>query len=476
MLWALLLPDPSDPACPEEFVLFARNALQKIGVRPKSREELRNAFVKLAANVADPEGLRKGMMSEVVNSILRKAYPDERPLVVDSFAGGGSIPIEAARLGCEVFATDLNPEAVLILKAALEDIPRGGDTLIEEYRRLSNEVSKSAKKELSVLFPPDADGAFPVAYFWARTLDCQSCGALIPLVRSFWLSKPRKIAIRYRVVKGKIPSLTFEVFSPHKAEEVQGATVFQAKATCPCCHNVHSANSVRTQLSRTSGGIENCQLLAVATQNGSSGRRRYRAPLPTDEEPLAESAAIARKLATERLSDGTTVLPDETIPTTELRRIAAPLYGCYRWVDLFTLRQRVAVSVLCKHIRSATAQQQNWQVGVLMSLAAGKVIRHWNCNSRWHNGSETVAGAFGRQAIPMSWSFPEQTIWSEGAGSLEDAFESVARGALSVLGTTGKGTVQQADAAAIPLPSESAQVWFTDPPYYDAVAYVILAF
>jgi hypothetical protein len=277
------------------------------------------------------------------------------------------------------------------------------------------------------------------------------------------------------VVKETIPRVEFEIFSPRKAEEVQGATVFQAKATCPCCHNVHSAASVRNQLTRRSGGIEDCQLLAVAVQDKSNGRRRYRVPLPKDEKALAEAAAIARRLASEKLPDGTAVLPDETIPITELRRISAPLYGCNRWVDLFTLRQRVAVSVLCKHISTVSNKQQNWQAGVLLSLAAGKVIRHWNCNARWHNGSETVAGAFGRQAIPMSWSFPEQSIWFDGAGSLQDAFDSVATAATSLLGASGEGTVQMADAAAIPLPSESAQVWFTDPPYYDAVAYAHLA-
>jgi hypothetical protein len=475
MLWALLMPDPEDPKCPDEFIALAKTAVKKLGIVADTREELRNALVVLTASIANPASLQKNAIAEVVDTLLAGVSRNEPPMLVDSFSGGGSIPIEGIRLGCEVFAFDLNPVAILILRAVLEEIPRGGTALIEAYQAVSKEVAEAVRAELTELFPVDEEDQRPIAYFWARTLQCESCGAVFPLVRSFWISKPRKIAIRYKVIKGRVPHLTFEVFSPKKPEEVLGATVYQAKATCPCCSNVHSANVVRGQLRKRKGGIDDCQLLAVATQHSSGGSRNYRVPRAEDELAVAKSRKMAHALAGQELFEGVPILPDEEIPNTELRRISPPLYGCNKWVELFTPRQRISVSTLCKHIRNATDKHKDVRIGLLLALATGKVLRHWNSNAKWHNGSETVAGAFGRQAIPMSWSFPEQTVWSEGAGSLEDAFNSVGMAALSVLDTKGRGTVQQADAAALPLPSDSAQVWFTDPPYYDAVAYAHLS-
>jgi adenine-specific DNA methylase len=138
-------------------------------------------------------------------------------VVVDPFSGGGSIPLEALRLGCEVFASDLNPVACLILKTLLEDIPRYGNAefklpskdgkevvvhgLAAALRYASKQVKEAAEKELAKFYPPDPDGSRPIAYLWARTVRCEGigCGAEIPLMRSFWLSKKSKRAIRYRV-------------------------------------------------------------------------------------------------------------------------------------------------------------------------------------------------------------------------------------------------------------------------------------
>ncbi len=106
------------------------------------------------------------------------------PLVVDPCAGGGSIPLEALRLGCDAFASDLNPVACLILKVMLEDIPRHGPEFADELRKVGAQIKKQAEKELAEYYPPDPDGATPIAYLWARTVNCESpnCGAEIPLL------------------------------------------------------------------------------------------------------------------------------------------------------------------------------------------------------------------------------------------------------------------------------------------------------
>ena len=142
---------------------------------------------------------------ETRRGLVQAAHPEQTPLVVDPFAGGGSIPLEALRLGCEAFASDLNPVSCLILKVMLEDIPRHGPGLADELRKAGAEIKAQAEKELADLYPKDPDGATPIAYLWARTVRCESpnCGAEIPLMRSMWLCrKPnRKWALRTNVVR-----------------------------------------------------------------------------------------------------------------------------------------------------------------------------------------------------------------------------------------------------------------------------------
>src|SRR5262249_15607476 len=136
--------------------------------------------------------------------------------------------------GCDAFASDLNPVACLINKVLLEDIPRHGSELGDELRKVGAEVKAAAEKELAEFYPPDPDGARPIAYLWARTLQCESphCGAEIPLVRSFWLCKKtnRRRALQSKVVrpKGERPHVEFEIVEPKSEKDVRGGTVSRA--------------------------------------------------------------------------------------------------------------------------------------------------------------------------------------------------------------------------------------------------------
>src|SRR4029450_6056568 len=111
---------------------------------------------------------------EAARQLVKAAHPEETPLVVDPFAGGGSIPLEALRLGCDAFASDLNPVACLINKVLLEDIPRHGPELAGEPPKGGAEVKAAAEKELAEFYPRDPDGARPIAYLWARTVRCET--------------------------------------------------------------------------------------------------------------------------------------------------------------------------------------------------------------------------------------------------------------------------------------------------------------
>jgi putative DNA methylase len=302
ILMALLLPDPCDEHCPVGFKAAARKALLDMMGRPSGWEDL----------LADDEGLRKALLNfvgdfanwnlsadrsytETARALVRSAHPDGTPLVVDPFAGGGSIPLEALRLGCEAFATDLNPVACLILKVMLEDIPRHGAELAEELRCVADKIKKQAERELAVLYPKGPDGATPIAYLWARTVRCESpnCGAEIPLVRSMWLCKKdkRKRALRPQVLRpqGQPPRVVFEIFAPVADAEVGQGFASGGKAQCPACQSVLAGKRVQAQLTAERGGasprfdakgnrIGGARIIAVVTTSAESTGRSYRTP------------------------------------------------------------------------------------------------------------------------------------------------------------------------------------------------------
>src|SRR3989337_579329 len=137
VLLALLWPDPCDPLCPEGFKEKARELLPQVQGEPgPSDEDLRKALLKFIADFANWDLAANRSYLEVSRALVKAAHGEEPPLVVDPFAGGGSIPLEALRLGCDTFASDLNPVACLILKTMLEDLPRVGPSLTEELRRV----------------------------------------------------------------------------------------------------------------------------------------------------------------------------------------------------------------------------------------------------------------------------------------------------------------------------------------------------
>ncbi|RLA92684.1 MAG: DNA methylase, partial [Deltaproteobacteria bacterium] len=135
-------------------------------------------------------------------AMIRKHYPDGPPKVLDSFAGGGSIPLEALRLGCEAHAIEYNPVAYLILKATIEYPQKYGRRLAEDVRKWGEWVLERAREELWEFYPSGPRGETVVAYIWSRTIRCPACGAEIPLFRQFWLArKPRKKVALFPVVE-----------------------------------------------------------------------------------------------------------------------------------------------------------------------------------------------------------------------------------------------------------------------------------
>ncbi len=267
MLMALLLPDPCDVNCPAEFKNEARGLLSLMpsGGSTRTDRDLRKALLSFIADFANWDNSAKPVYLECARGLVRAAHGDEPPLVVDPFAGGSSIPLEALRVGCDAFASDLNPVACLILKVLLEDIPRHGPALADELRRVGEQINDEAEKELAEFYPPDLDGSKPIAYLWARTVRCEAvgCGADIRLIRSFWLCKKANRRRALKLVKEPDPkhlhdplntlvshkgAWRFEVFEPKSEAEVRGGTVKRGNAACPCCNIVLPVARVRAQL------------------------------------------------------------------------------------------------------------------------------------------------------------------------------------------------------------------------------------
>jgi len=481
MLLALLLPDPCDTHCPPEFKDMARGLLPPVvgPVGPKD-EDLREKLLKFIGDFANWDHAAKPTFLEAGRGLVNAAHPEETPLVVDPFAGGGSIPLEALRLGCEAFASDLNPVACLILKTMLEDIPRHGAGLADELRRVGAEIKAVAKKELAAFYPPDPDGARPIAYLWARTVRRESpnCGTEIPLVRSFWLCKKakRKRALRHRVIRegDGTPRVEFEIFEPRHDREVPHGTVARAKATCVCCGNVLPPDRVRAQLRERRGGADavfdadgkrtgGARLLAVVTLRPGEQGRHYRLPAPRDYTTVRAAMAALEKIAATPLPNGLSPVPDEHTPkgggAGAGRAFSVYNYGMTRWGDLFTARQKGALATLVHAVHEP--RDGRLQAATVVS----KLADYGNSLCRWRASSECADALFGRQAIPIVWDFAEPCSAADAAGSWDSMVDRSAGGIQSAYVGQTFGTVELADAAEHPLPDDTAAIWFTDPPY-----------
>jgi putative DNA methylase len=501
MLLALLLPDPCDENCPAEFKERARLLLPKApgmgGIGPRD-ENLRAALLKFIGDFSNWDLSSNQTYLEVSRGLVKAAH-DETPLVVDPFAGGGSIPLEALRLDCDAFASDLNPVACLILKTMLEDIPRHGAGLAEELRRVSKEIKAQAEGELSVFYPVDPDGAKPIAYLWARTVRCEQpdCGAEIPLVRTTWLAKrynkSKKIytkLVSLDILGDKTTKTVQTAISVHdtptsKLPSIAPPTISNGKAMCPCCQRVLGDVRVRSQLREHRGGsdtitdengnrISGARLMAVILRKRETGEVIYRLPNKADRTAIKKCHdEFIRRTRSSQLP----LSPSEPInpirPSPNARGVSgATRIGITDFGLLFTTRQKLSLGILSI---LASAQSLEPSVQLLLSLAITKLAERSSSFVTWINSTEAPRGTFARQSLTIAWDFLElvPVVDDEEFPELIDAMLQVA--AKLNEASISSGQVQQADATTSPLPDESVSVWFTDPPYYDSIPYADLA-
>jgi len=457
VLMATLLPDPADENCPEEFRREAREALKPFTGRDLSDPlALRRALLNFIADFAAWENATHRTFVETARKLVAAAHPEGPPLVVDPFAGIGSIPFEALRLGADAFAGDLNPVAVLLNKVALEYLPTYGLRLAEAVRQWGQWVRERAIQELRLFYPLEPDGAEPLAYLWARTIRCEGpgCGAAV----------------------------VFEIFQPRSESEVQPPIVKRFSATCPVCGYTTPYARVREQIRARRGGTQDARLIAVITlKPGGTGVSPVRGFRLAAEQDVAVARQAAEELARrEREHTGPLPLvPDEPLPPEGSLGFRVNLWGMATWGDLFTPRQALALSTFVRLVREAYEQVREETgdpgfaraVATCLAVAVSNLVPMLNADAYY--GQDHMRTVFQGSGLPMRPDFAEaDPLMPKLVGGFDYALEQVAQ-VLEREGGQGfrPGTVRQGSATALPLPDGFAPYVVTDPPYYDAVPY-----
>jgi len=492
ILFAQLVDDPSSH--PDRFPTEEAQRAE--------RERLHSIIERLAVweNTKD-----QGLLAEAYAEILAST-DGKPPPILDPFAGGGTIPLEAQRLGLEAHASDLNPVAVLINKALIEIPPKfagrppvfpglaesrlgdweGATGLAADVRAYGGWMRDEAERRIGDHYPPatleDGTKATVIAWIWARTVTCPNpaCGIEMPLVRSWWLGKKKGKEAWVRPIISPDPGhpsarrVKFEIgrgpAGAPSAEE--DGTVGRNGATCVACGSGVALEYVRATSRDVGLGVE---LMAVVAE----GNRR-RVYLPPEAEHR-RAAMIER--------------PDSA-PPGELfdwpGRINVVRYGLTEFSDLFTNRQLLALTTFSDLVmegrervrRDALAtgvppgdrfedggtEAESYADAVATYLGyLGSKLADWlSALCSWIPQIEGVRDTFARQALPMVWDFVEINPFSSSVGNVSGHFDWIAN-AIAALPRSGPGgIVTQQDAGSR---SFAGGVIATDPPYYDNIGY-----
>ena len=462
-------------------------AIQKSPDKLNDNVELRNTLLDFIADFANWDNSTVQEYLDTSKALTQAAHealggePGTRPFIVDPFAGGGSIPLEALRVGADAFASDFNPVPVLLNTVTLEYIPKYKHALADEVRKWGIWLREQADLSLSEYFPKDPDGSSPIAYIWARTIKCEGpgCGAEIPLLRSLWLSKKAQRPIGLKIqLDVKTKSIGFAIVEG----KIDGpGTVRRSSATCPLCGYTTPSDSVRTQIKNNLDIFVEGRLVAVVTTSPKSSGRTYRTATVRDEACIQKARAVLTSLARQPHDATLSPIPTEELPY--LRSIFnVHLLGADKWSKLFTHRQLLTITTLVSLLRRLKSEpgfpsgKFGAAVRTCLAFAIDRHIDQQSVLVTWIQNIEAVSHTFVRQALGITWDFCEPNPLSDSGGNIAGAIEWVAKVIDQESEATGNsGVVQLASAASHPLTDDCADLFVTDPPYYDAVPYADLA-
>lgn len=510
VLSALLL-DPTDPLCPPGFRIQAADLLRGVygpDLPLVSPTALRDGLLRLVADCASWRFTRDEVRLEAARALVRAAHQAIHghaappPLCADPFAGGGSIPLEALRLGCSAHAADLNPVATLLCQVTLDAVQRFGEPLLTQVEDWGARVAAAARERLSSFYPTDPDGAVPIAYLWFRALRCEgpACGALVPLASKFLLRRDgsRSVGLRLDgwdegVHEGEGPGGARPRFvcAEGPLSSFPAPTVRRGAATCLRCGHTTPVEHVRAQLSERRGGTADALMLAVATVRPGGGRGFRTATEQDHAAARAASSALAELCAVTGTSAGDggaprglgpplAPVPDEPLPPIGTIGFRVQRYGMLRWRDLFTPRQLLTLATLTELVRDAVPEDQaaggiGAAVRACLALCVDRLCDYLNSGCSWNPSGGALPHLFTRQALPIIWDFGEANPFGGSAGDFAAAVGHVLRGLRNAVVNQHVGVVAQASASRCPLPSDYAPLLVTDPPYYDAIPYADLS-
>ena len=512
VIFASMVDDPS--SCKEEFETVEAQRAERDRLHclleqlviwentdervPEAKDVMNRARFEIARSVARSRGEDppdENNPAGVLNYLNDKALP-----IYDPFAGGGSIPLEAQRLGLRAIASDLNPVAVLINKALIELPPkfrnrppvnpeadpmgievgkgrnrrkiawRGAAGLAEDVRYYGRRMRELAWKRIGHLYPTAklANGreATVIAWLWARTVPCPNpaCGVAMPLIKTFQASKKRGNEHWMRPVVDRVAGTISFVVQNHDRGVPTEGTVGGNGATCIACNTASPLSYVREQ---SRAGAMGEQMIAMVAE----GDRKRLYVTPSEEHISTALTANPNKSS----------IPRQKMPTTAYK-VSGRGYGITHWSQLFTNRQLTAhttLSELMPEVRCLMEQQGAQKeytdaVCTYLALAIGRNSNSCSSFARWQNSGDFVAGVFARQAIPMIWDYAESNLFCASTQNWMAQVEWVAK----VLERTSENVIQgeahQADASTT-IHAESGPVIVTDPPYYDNISYAELS-
>jgi len=456
-----------------------------------------------------------------------------RPRVLDMFAGGGSIPLEALRLGCEAYSIDLNPVAHIIQLCTLvypqkygkaDTTARGmtgpnnekGETtwggLADEVRYWGNWVLKKVRAEIGDVYPlmPDPKNKgrnpaiqpdwfkehdsdevpsgylMPVAYLWTRTVKCKNpaCGATVPLVRQTWLCKKKERFVALRLIAPKGESRPrFEV-AEARTESGLGfdpeAFSKRGNATCPFCGTVADVDYVKKE--GWAGRMDQQMMSIVCTQARTQGKTYLSADdnsafIPHDGSLRRRIDELCRKTGLTEPMEPIANLPADC-PDNSLGITVRP-YGIRTWRDAFTLRQRLCLLSFCSAVVEAEREMRtrSYSPEHRKAVATGLaciVDKQADFNSAHcvlkADGGRGIVHTFGRHALSMVWDFAEANPFNQQIACWSGSLEEVV-GNFEDLRLDLAATALRGSALELPIPTNSIDAIVTDPPYYDNVPY-----
>lgn len=489
--------DPADEKCPESFRVGARDRMRSWGkdhrtlMSSESYEAferankdaklyedniyLRGLLLDFIADFANWDNSTNEHYLETSRALIDAAHianggePGTRPLVVDPFAGGGAIPLEAVRVGADSFASDLNPIPVLLNKVVLKLIPQNTESLASDVRKVALRLKEKVDRRLEQFFVPSSNDEKPLTYIWARTLVCEGpgCGVTFPLLRSMCIARRGNKSVNLQF--DSLPSSGAMSMNLGVGSAATKGTIARGTATCPSCGFSTPVSAVRKQLSSRRGGSSDARLLAI--QTSGNGKKSYR--LPTDQDIDGINAA-AQELKERAVRNELTV-PYEELPSDGALGFRVQKYGIGHWQDLFTPRQLLVLSTYADVLQELLKDEADPTATLLVGMGIGRIAVNLATVTRWRADAERTEGAFGMQTLQMVWDFGEPNPIEQDsilnyANAVAKVIEHIKNANISE-----NGTVQQSDATNCPLPDDLSSMYFTDPPYYDAISYADLS-